>query len=184
MADQTQSVIETERVQQLACIDCQHVMDVSHLPSFAPIKCPACGVPQTVPAKFGAFLLLSRLGSGGMGVIYHAVDRELGRHVALKVMKRSLGADPEFVTAFKHEAQAAATLNHRNVVQIYSFGQVAGQPYIVMELVDGGRLDEMIASGPLAEERSLGIHLEVTEGLNAASQIGLVHDHGRPLFNG
>ncbi len=180
MSGQTPAVIETERVLQLACIECQHVMDVSYLPSFSPIKCPACGVEQTVPAKFGSFLLLNRLGAGGMGVIYHAVDRDLGRHVALKVMKRSLGDNEEFVRSFKHEAQAAATLNHRNVVQIYSFGQVAGQPYIVMELVDGGRLDEMIASGPLPEARALEIHLEVTEGLNAASQVGLVHGDIKP----
>lgn len=181
MGDKEQTVIGTVRVEKLACIECQHVMDVSHLPPFSPIKCPACNTQQTVPTKFGSFLLLNRLGSGGMGVIFHAVDRELGRHVALKVMKRSLGDNTEFVKSFKHEAQAAAALNHRNVVQIYSFGQVEGQPYIVMELVDGGRLDEMIGGGvALDETRALEIHLEVTEGLHAASQVGLVHGDIKP----
>ncbi|MBU4198422.1 MAG: protein kinase [Verrucomicrobia bacterium] len=181
MADKGQPVIETMRVEKLACIECQYVMDVFHLPSFSEIKCPACSTNQTIPAKFGLFLLLSRLGFGGMGVIFHAVDRELGRHVALKVMKRSLGDNSEFVKSFKHEAQAAAALNHRNVVQIYSFGQVEGQPYIVMELVDGGRLDEMIGGGVVLDEtRALEIHLEVTAGLNAASQVGLVHGDIKP----
>ncbi len=136
---------------------------------------------QIVPAQFGGFLLINKLGSGGMGVIYHAVDKELGRQVALKVMKKSLGDDAEFVQSFKHEAQAAAALNHRNVVQIYSFGQVKGQPYIVMELVAGGRLDEMIAGGKqMPEDRALEIHLEVTEGLKAASDVGLIHSDIKP----
>jgi hypothetical protein len=150
------------------------------LASFVPIKCPACGAQQTVPAKFGAFLLLSRLGSGGMGLVFHAVDRELGRHVAIKVMKRALGDNPDFIRSFKHEAQSAAALNHKNVVQIYSFGQFAGQPYIVMELMGGGALDDMVAKGPLAESRALEIHVEVTEGLNAASQVGMLHGDVKP----
>ncbi|MFH1969524.1 MAG: serine/threonine-protein kinase [Verrucomicrobiota bacterium] len=136
---------------------------------------------QIVPARFGGFLLIGRLGSGGMGVIYHAMDKELGRHVALKVMKRELGANYEFVQSFKHEAQAAATLNHPNVVQIYSFGQVESQFYIAMELVSGGRLDEMIADGVALEEiRSLEIHLQVVAGLRAASDVGLVHGDIKP----
>ncbi len=180
MAESRASVIETVRVEQLACIQCQQVMDVAHLSSFSEIKCPACGTSQTVPAKFGAFLLLNRLGFGGMGVVFHAVDRELGRHVAIKVMKRELGENPEFVKSFRHEAQAAAALNHRNVAQIYSFGQVAGQHYIVMELVDGGRLEDLMARGPLDETRTMAIHLDVAEGLNAASEIGLIHGDIKP----
>ncbi len=173
--------IEADRVSRLNCAGCQKTLDVSHLPSFSEINCPECGTRQIVPAQFGGFLLINKLGSGGMGVIYHAMDKELGRQVALKVMKKSLGEDAEFVQSFKHEAQAAAALNHRNVVQIYSFGQVKGQPYIVMELVAGGRLDEMIAGGkPMDEERALAIHLEVTEGLNAASDVGLIHSDIKP----
>ncbi len=173
--------IEADRVERLSCAGCQKTLDVSHLPSFSEINCPECGTRQIVPAKFGGFLLINKLGSGGMGVIYHAVDKELGRQVALKVMKKSLGDDTEFVQSFKHEAQAAAALNHRNVVQIYSFGQVKGQPYIVMELVAGGRLDEMIAEGKqMPEERALEIHLEITEGLKAASDVGLIHSDIKP----
>lgn len=173
--------IEAERVSQIACADCRKLLDVSHLPSFSEVKCPDCGMAQIVPARFGGFLLIGRLGSGGMGVIYHAMDKELGRHVALKVMKKELGANHEFVQSFKHEAQAAAALNHPNVVQIYSFGQVMDQPYIAMELVSGGRLDEMITDGiALEETRSLEIHLQVVAGLRAASDVGLVHGDIKP----
>lgn len=173
--------IEAERVPQIACANCRKLLDVSHLPSFSEVKCPACGMVQIVPARFGGFLLIGRLGAGGMGVIYHAMDKDLGRHVALKVMKRELGVNHEFVQSFKHEAQAAAALNHPNVVQIYSFGQVMDQPYIAMELVSGGRLDEMIADGMALEEtRSLEIHLQVVAGLRAASDVGLVHGDIKP----
>jgi len=173
--------IEAERVTQIACANCRKLLDVSHLPSFSEIKCPECGMAQIVPARFGGFWLIGRLGSGGMGVVYHAMDKDLGRHVALKVMKKELSANQEFVQSFKHEAQAAATLNHPNVVQIYSFGQVEGQFYIAMELVSGGRLDEMIADGVALEEtRSLEIHLQVVAGLRAASDVGLVHGDIKP----
>jgi len=109
------------------------------------------------------------------------MDKELGRHVALKVMKKGLGTNQEFVQSFKHEAQAAAVLNHPNVAQIYSFGQVESQFYIAMELVSGGRLDEMIADGVALEEiRALEIHLQVVAGLRAASDVGLVHGDIKP----
>lgn len=180
-AEKKEISIEAEHVSRLSCAGCQKTLDVSHLQSFTKIKCPECGVEQIVPAKFASFLLIKQLGAGGMGVIYRAMDRELGRQVALKVMKKSLGDNSEFVQAFKHEAQAAAALNHRNVVQIYSFGQYNGQPYIVMELVDGGKLDDLIAGGGgLDELKALEIHLEVTEGLMAASDVGLVHGDVKP----
>ncbi len=172
---------ETDRVASINCAQCNKLLDVAHLPSFSTINCPECGAKQVVPAQFGSFILLGRLGSGGMGVIYHAQDKELGRQVALKVMKKSLGENEEFVSGFKREARAAAALNHRNVVQIYSFGQHEGQPYIVMELVNGGRLDEMIVEeGMLDEVRALEIHIEVAEGLKAASEVGLVHGDVKP----
>ncbi|MCX6993075.1 MAG: serine/threonine-protein kinase [Kiritimatiellaeota bacterium] len=181
MTEANKASIEVEHVKQIACADCRKLLDVSHLPPFSEIKCPECGMVQIVPARFGGFWLIGRLGSGGMGVIYHAMDKELGRHVALKVMKKELGANEEFVQSFKHEAQAAAALNHPNVVQIYSFGQVMEQPYIAMELVSGGRLDEMIADGMALEEtRSLEIHLQVVAGLRAASDVGLVHGDIKP----
>lgn len=181
MTDTVPTGIETGRVSKMLCVNCQTTLDVGHLPSFSEVKCPNCGTPQKVPARFGSFLLVGKLGSGGMGVIYQAMDRELGRLVALKVMNKSLGENAEFVRSFKREAQAAASLNHRNVVQIYSFGQHEGQPYIVMELVAGGRLDDMIASGvPLEETRVLEIFRAVAEGLKAASNVGLVHGDIKP----
>ena len=92
------------------------------------------------PADFGHFLLEKELGHGGMGGVYLARDKMLDRKVGIKVMLKSLGADPKFVERFQREAQAAARLNHPNIAQIYSFGQEQGMPYIAMELVPGGSL--------------------------------------------
>lgn len=174
-------MIATEPVADIKCAGCKREIDVKGRPSFSSINCPACGASQVVPARFGSFVLLGRLGAGGMGVIYHAIDRDLGRHVALKVMKKSLGDNPDFVKSFRQEARSAAALNHPNVVQIYSFGQHDGQPYIVMELVSGGGLDELIDKQErLDEVEALKIHIEVAEGLKAASAVGLVHGDIKP----
>lgn len=131
--------------------------------------------------KLGAFLLLERMGAGGMGAVYLAMDTALHRKVAIKVMKASLGEDPRLVENFLREARAAATLNHRNIVQVYSCGQESGQPYMVMELVTGGRVNELFSrTQPMDEEKLLGIAADVAEGLKAAAEVGLVHGDIKP----
>ncbi len=181
MSEQDAHEIEADPVEKIACRKCGRHLDVSHLPSFSKVECPDCHTKQTVPAQLGPFLLLELLGAGGMGAVYQALDQQLGRYVALKVMKRAMGDDPHFVENFLREARAAAALNHRNVVQIYSCGQEKGQPYIVMELVSGGRFDQMVASGnPLDEVRVLEIGIDVAHGLMAANDIGLIHGDVKP----
>ena len=173
--------IVMESVNEVACTSCQNPLDVSGLPAFTEIACPECHTPQVVPAKLGNFLLLGMLGKGGMGAVYRGLDTSLDRPVAVKVMLTSLGENKEFVATFRREAQAAAALNHPNIVQTYSFGVAHGQPYMVMELLDGGRFDQMIASGePLNEALVLKIGADVAEGLNAAAGIGLVHGDVKP----
>lgn len=173
--------ILADRVDEINCRKCGAVIDVSRAPSFSSVTCPSCQAVQPVPAVLGPFLLLERMGAGGMGEVYRAVDRSLNRYVAIKVMQASMGEDPQFVENFLREARAAAAINHRNVVQIYSCGQEKGQPYIVMELVSGGRLDDMMADGKRIEpERALEIGLDVARGLNAAFEIGMMHGDIKP----
>jgi predicted Ser/Thr protein kinase len=173
--------IIADKVERISCRKCGRVIDVASLPAFSEVSCPDCGTAQTVPAKLGQFLLLELLGTGGMGAVYKALDQTLGRYVAIKVMKRSLGDNPQFIENFMREARAAAALNHPNVVQIYSCGQEKGQPYIVMELVSGGRLDEIIATGnPMDEVRALEIGIDIAEGLKAANDVGLIHGDVKP----
>jgi len=171
----------TDPVQETTCLKCQHLMDVSSLPAFVQIACSECGTQQRVPAKMGSFLLVDLLGKGGMGAVFRGRDTGLDRWVAVKVMQSAFGGNPEFVETFRREAQAAAALNHPNIVQIYSFGVAHGQPYMVMELLEGGRLDQMIARGEfLNEALILKIGMEVAEGLNAAAAINLIHGDVKP----
>ena len=180
MAKESIDII-ADRVDKIICRKCGRHLDVSGLEPFSKVQCPECKTSQPVPALLGSFLLLELLGSGGMGNVYQALDQALGRYVAIKVMKQPLSDDPQFVENFLREARTAAALNHRNVVQIYSCGQEKNQPYIVMELVNGGRLDEMIATGnPLEEVRALEIGIDVAEGLKAANDIGMIHGDVKP----
>ena len=181
MTDKDSISILADHVEKIACANCGHHLDVSSLPIFALFNCPECHIQQMVPGKLGNFLLLEELGRGGMGVVYRGMDIALGRPVAIKVMHKSLGDDPQFLENFLREARAAAAINHRNVVQIFSFGREKGQPYLVMELVDGGRLDAFITSSqPLVETQAIEICLEVAEGLRAAHEAGLMHGDIKP----
>ncbi len=182
MTDEPAAGVIFERVQRLNCAQCGTRMDVSALEPFAVAQCPDCGNQDTVPARFGEFLLLNLINTGGMGGVYRARDESLGRLVAIKVMLAKLGADTEFVENFKREAQAAARLNHPNVAQIYSYGQTQGQPFIVMELVSGHRFDRLIENHPQGLEPALvlRIGIDIADGLQAADEIGLIHGDIKP----
>ena len=134
------------------------------------------------PADFGHFLLEKELGHGGMGGVYLARDKMLDRKVGIKVMLKSLGADPKFVERFQREAQAAARLNHPNIAQIYSFGQEQGMPYIAMELVPGGSLDKEMDANPgtLDVVHVMRVGQQVADALALAAESGLVHGDVKP----
>ena len=173
--------ILTDPVSSAACPKCGAMLDVNGLPPFSVVQCPTCQSEFQVPARFGAFMLLQLLGAGGMGGVYRARDEGLNREVAIKVMLKSLGDDPQFVETFQREAQAAARLNHRHIAQIYSFGQEKGQPYIAMELVSGGSLDKMMAEqGPLDPAVVIHVGAQIAEGLSMAADAGMVHGDVKP----
>jgi hypothetical protein len=174
--------IHLDRLEAMQCEQCGAALDVAALEPFSSIVCPSCGNQDIVPARLGDFLLLNLISTGGMGGVYRARDESLGRLVAIKVMLKKLGDDLDFVERFKREAQAAAKLNHPNVAQIYSYGQEAGQPFIVMELVSGHRFDRMIESYPegIDPETVLRVGVDIAEGLKAADEIGLIHGDIKP----
>src|SRR5213594_1993542 len=102
------------------------------------------------PERFGPYRVEDRIGAGGMGKVYRALDEALQRQVALKTLLPSLAADPEFVARFKREAQSAAALNHPNITQIYSIGQDGPTPFFAMELIRGKSLETLVKErGPL-----------------------------------
>lgn len=120
--------------------------------------------------------LESRLGSGGMAVVYLAKDLVLDRHVAVKVLNESLSNDDKFVDRFRREARAAASLSHPNVVSIYDVGQDEATHYIVMEYIDGQTSKERIREEgalPIAEVVAIGE--QIADALNHAHENGIVH---------
>ena len=129
----------------------------------------------------GRYRVLGRLGVGGMATVYLAEDSSLGRKVALKVMAERYAEDGEFVERFRREAQAAARLNHPNIIAVYDRGEADGRPYIAMEYLQGRTLKQVIQKeGPLPPERAIAIAMQVLAGLRYAHEHGVVHRDVKP----
>ncbi|HHV94577.1 MAG TPA: Stk1 family PASTA domain-containing Ser/Thr kinase [Firmicutes bacterium] len=122
-----------------------------------------------------------RIGEGGMAVVYKAKDKLLHRCVAVKVLREQYASDEDFVERFRREAQAAASLSHPNVVNIYDVGEIGNTHYIVMEYVPGINLKELIRrEGKLSPERSVSIAIQVAAALGHAHRKHLVHRDIKP----
>jgi beta-lactam-binding protein with PASTA domain/tRNA A-37 threonylcarbamoyl transferase component Bud32 len=129
----------------------------------------------------GRYRLVELLGQGGMATIYRAHDNQLDRDVAVKLLRPEYGRDPEFLSRFRQEAQAAASLNHPNVVSVYDYGQDAAGPFIVMELVEGEDLASIVRrSGALPPRQAARITAEAARALEAAHARGIVHRDVKP----
>jgi serine/threonine protein kinase/beta-lactam-binding protein with PASTA domain len=129
----------------------------------------------------GRYRVLGRLGIGGMATVYLAEDSSLGRKVALKVMAERYAEDGEFVERFRREAQAAARLNHPNIIAVYDRGEADGRPYIAMEYLQGRTLKQVIQKeGQLPPERAIAIAMQVLAGLRYAHEHGVVHRDVKP----
>jgi predicted Ser/Thr protein kinase len=133
-----------------------------------------------VAALFPQLDVLELLGRGGMGVVYKARQRTLGRLVALKLLAPERVADPRFAERFAHEAQALAALNHPSIVTIHDFGRVGDVYYLLMEFVDGVNLRQAITAGRFSPEQALAIIPPVCEALQYAHEHGIVHRDIKP----
>jgi eukaryotic-like serine/threonine-protein kinase len=129
----------------------------------------------------GRYRLVELLGEGGMATIFRAVDTQLGRDVAIKLLRPEYLRDPDFSSRFRQEAQNAASLNHPNVVSVYDYGEDPSGPYIVMELIDGEDLATILRrTGPLPPAQAARIAAAVARALAAAHARGIVHRDVKP----
>jgi serine/threonine protein kinase len=136
--------------------------------------------PAAPPPTIAGYELLGRLGRGGMGVVYQALDRRLNRLVALKMILAGSHADTEDSARFRAEAQAQARLQHPNIVQIYEVGEADGWPYFALEYVDGGSLEQGMAGQPQPARVAAQLVETLARAMHHAHERGLVHRDLKP----
>ncbi|NIM02177.1 MAG: protein kinase, partial [Acidobacteria bacterium] len=135
------------------------------------------------------YRLAEKIGEGGMGVVWKAVDTTLDREVAIKILPEGFAADPERLARFTREAKLLASLNHPNVASIYGFHEVPGAEtaagaggahFLAMELIDGEDLQQRMTRGALPLDEALRIALEIAQGFEAAHGQGIIHRDLKP----
>src|ERR1700733_3426524 len=135
-------------------------------------------VPE-VGQRFGPYEILGKLGSGGMGLVFRAWDARLHREVAIKVLHDDYTM-PGMRQRFLQEARAASALNHPNICTIFDLGEQNGEPYLVMELLEGETLKERIGRGAVPADEIVAYSQEVADALAAAHAKGIVHRDIKP----
>ena len=137
-------------------------------------------MPLSTGTRLDSFEIIAPLGAGGMGEVYRARDRTLRRDVAIKVLPANWSRDPDRLRRFDLEAQAAATLNHPNIVSIFHVGHYDGSPYIVTELLQGDSLRDRLHQGPVRVQQVLEWGMDLARGLGAAHDVGIFHRDLKP----
>ncbi len=175
-------------LRMVTCSTCDtKVFIPGDLPPLSTVPCSKCGHPIMMPLQLRQFELRSVIASGGMGTVYRAWDTVLERMVAIKLMKKELMSDAHALDSFYREARACASLNHTNIIHIYTFDEWDSQHYLVMELADRSSLDSLIErQGRVTELDVLDIGIKIASALDLALKHNLLHRDIKPgniLFN-
>ncbi|MBA4186423.1 MAG: hypothetical protein C0467_00245 [Planctomycetaceae bacterium] len=165
----------------------QSTVTISQIPALASEAAARSGLdsswshPTTssgAPLTFGEFEVIGELGEGGMGRVYKAIDRNLGRHVAVKLLRST---DPFEASRFRGEAEMIALLDHPNIVQIYAIDICAdGRPYIALEYAEGGSLDRELKGQPLEPRRAAEMAETLARAVHFAHEKGVIHRDLKP----
>src|SRR5437762_13524506 len=175
-------------LKMVTCVQCESKVFIpGDLPPLASVPCSKCGHAIMMPMQMRQFELRSKIASGGQGKVYRAFDNILERLVAIKILRRELESDPVALESFIREARACASLNHTNIIHIYTFDEFEGQRYLVMELADRGSLDTRLEKQQrLSELEVLDIGFKIAGALDLALKHNLLHRDIKPgniLFN-
>jgi serine/threonine protein kinase/formylglycine-generating enzyme required for sulfatase activity len=136
---------------------------------------------ELIYQKIGPYRIQERIGFGGMGIVYRAIDEELKREVAIKFIHEGFVLHKEAIDQFIHEARTSAKLDHENVLGIITMASHEGRHYIVMPYLSGGSLEDRLKrEGPMKEKEALDLLLAIAEGLQAAHQAGILHQDVKP----
>jgi DNA-binding winged helix-turn-helix (wHTH) protein/tetratricopeptide (TPR) repeat protein len=149
-------------------------------PVSADVEPPGMPVPGLAAREASHYRVLDIIGGGGMGVVYRGEDMRLGRQVALKFLTRELASRPIALERLRLEACSASALNHPNICTIYEIEEHAGEPFIVMELLEGSTLRDRISGPSLSAREVLDYAFQIVEGLDAAHRRGIVHRDIKP----
>ncbi|HEX4946669.1 MAG TPA: serine/threonine-protein kinase, partial [Blastocatellia bacterium] len=130
--------------------------------------------------RFDHYEVIAPLGKGGMGEVLRARDTRLAREVAIKVLPADFARDADRLRRFEQEARATSALNHPNILTVYDFGEYDGNPYLVMELLDGEALRAQLEQGVLPVRKAIDYAQQIVAGLAAAHTKGVIHRDLKP----